>query len=166
MKLLATTILAASLAAAGAVSADIPVNGTPGLHKLATTGWADDKTTMDGVGYAEEGYGVGFDKTGGMPGAFTYTIGNNVDSVELNDFDKNIVEMQLSQARALLGANEFLAPHFLKAWDGSMVIMVAPHTLVDGMVVHGGNVDKDHFIVVTKDGIATRADFSDTYGEL
>ncbi len=156
MKTLTTILAAAAVLSAGAVSsADAVLKPMPsdGLFTLATTGWADD--------YATEGFGTAFDKTGGMPGMFTYTIGNTEGSVELNDFDSNIVEMQLAAARTLLGDNEFLAPHFLKGWDGSLVIMVAPHTLVDGEVIHGGNVNKDHFIVVGVDGSVERFDYSE-----
>ncbi len=150
MKTLTTILATAAVLTAGAVSA-APM-ASDGLHTLANTGWADE--------YSMEGYGVAYDKTGGMPGMFTYTVGNNMDSVALNGFDSDIVEMQLAAARVLLGDAEFLAPHFLKGYDGSLVIMVAPHTLVDGMVVHGGNVHKDHFVVVDKDGNATRYDYS------
>ncbi len=136
-KLLATAaVLAVSASAAFAA----PTLGTNGLHVLANTGWADT--------YAAEGFGKAYDKTGGMPGMFTYDVDSSM----------------LVEARKLLGDNEFLAPHFLKGWDGSVTIMVAPHTLVDGMVVHGGNVNKDHFIVV-KDGMAERFSFSVLYGD-
>ncbi len=145
MKTLTTTIAAIALSATAALAVPMNLSGnmvstplpTDGLFTLATTGWADD--------YAAEGYGKAFDKTGGMPGLFTY------------DVDSSMLE----KARMLLGEGEFLAPHFLKGFDGKVTIMVAPHLLVDGMVVHGGNMNKDHFIVVNVDGDATRFDYSE-----
>ena len=64
-------------------------------------------------------------------------------------------------ATALLMEGEFLAPHYIDNWDGSVDVMVAPHLLKDGMVMKGANVNKDHFIRVDKDGVAMRYSFSE-----
>ena len=91
-----TLITAAILAAVTSTAAVAAPTGTSGLFTLATTGWADD--------YAAEGFGKAYDETGGKwSGMFTYAIDNKA---------------ALAAARTTLGAGEFLAPHFLKGWDG------------------------------------------------
>ena len=135
----------AALIATPAMAMDAPMN-SEGLKALALTGWA---TKM-----AEEGRGASFDKDGGMPGAFTY--------------EGSLMPGEM-EANMLLGEGEFLAPHYLATWDGSRIVMVAPHLIVDGKVVKGANPNKDHFIVVYNAtgemGIpeAVRYDYSMTY---
>ena len=128
------TAIAAAIFSASVFAAPSP---STGLYELATTGWAD--------AYAAEIGGNAYDKTGGMPGKFTY------------DVDK---ELQLSSARELLGEGEFLAPHFAISPKGELTIMVAPHLLVDGEVVKGAG-QPDNFIVVNTFGKAERFDYSD-----
>ena len=108
-----------------------------GLFTLATTGWADVMV--------QEGKGIAYDEIGGKPGAFEY----------VRDFSA-----QEAAAAELLGDGEFTAPHWLVGFDGSFYVMVAPHLFVNGMLMKGANEHKDHFIVVDKDGVATRYDYS------
>ena len=117
----------------------VPYN-TDGLYVLATTGWADDR--------ASEGYGIAYDKTGGKPGAFTY-------------MDSDMMVPGYDAAVKLLAKGEFLAPHYIDNWDGSIDIMVAPHLLADGEVMHGANVFKNHIIRVMADGSAQRFEVED-----
>ena len=127
--------IAATLIAAPAMATPF---ATDGLKVLAETGWADDR--------AAEGYGIAYDKDGGVPGAFTYS---------------GAMVPGYAAATALLMEGEFLAPHYIDNWDGSVDVMVAPHLLKDGMVMKGANVNKDHFIRVDKDGVAMRYSFSE-----
>ena len=117
------------------VAAGVP-GPSAGLKTLAETGWADD--------HAARYNGKAYDNTGGSPAMFTYVVETPWQPA----------------AMALLGEGEFLAPHFSDI-GGTIYIMVAPHLLVDGEVVHGGNVNKDHFIVIYPSGNAERFDYSD-----
>lgn len=101
-------------------------SASEGLYLLATTGSGDVR--------AEEGFGKSYHHTGGKPGAFTYEIDTP----------------WMAAAEALLGEGEFLAPHFLVNWSGDIDIMVAPHLLVDGKVMHGAGPD-DSFIRISAD---------------
>ena len=126
----------ASMAAASFLMA---FGGTPpasdGLQKLATTGYADE--------YAKEIGGMSYDKTGGSPAMFTYDIDTPWQTA----------------AMAMLNQGEFLAPHFAKAQNGIVVVMVAPHLLKDGEVVKMAGPD-DNFIIVYPGGQAYRYDYS------
>ena len=103
-------------------------SASEGLYLLATTGSGDVR--------AEEGFGKSYHHTGGKPGAFTYEIDTP----------------WMAAAEALLGEGEFLAPHFLVNWSGDIDIMVAPHLLVDGKVMHGAGPD-DSFIRISADRV-------------
>lgn len=123
-------VAVAVLAVTAVVGAAVGDRGSEGLKTLATTGFAD--------AYAAEIGGKAYDKTGGKPGAFTYakTVFNGK------------APAALAEAKTLLGAGEFLAPHFAVSADGNTItVMVAPHLLVDGAVVKGAGND-DSFIVV------------------
>jgi len=131
MKNIVLAAVAATLMSTAAFAAPAPSNG---LFTLATTGWADE--------YAGEIGGLAFDETGGKPGMFTYAV-----------------DVDLSPARALMGEGEFLAPHFSIAPNGDVTVMVAPHLFLDGMLMKGANVNKDHFVVISG-GVAERFDYS------
>ena len=122
MKTIMLAAVAATIASTAAF-ATTPMP-TPGLKVLAETGWADDR--------AAEGFGTAYDKTGGMPGAFTY-------------MGTDAMVPGYAAATALLMEGEFLAPHYIQNHDGSVDVMVAPHLLKDGMVMKGANKYKDRF---------------------
>lgn len=132
MKTIISAIALATISATTAMAAPV---ASDGLFTLATTGWADD--------YAAEVGGLAFDEVGGKPGKFEYTVDVNLDP-----------------ARALMGAGEFLAPHFSISPNGDVTVMVAPHLFLDGELMKGANVNKDHFVVISG-GEATRYDYSE-----
>ena len=131
-----STIVAAVAAASffGTPASAAP-SASAGLYTLATTGWAQD--------YAGEVDGLFFDETGGKPGAFEYATPTD-----------------LSLAKTTLGNGEFLAPHFSISPNGDITVMVAPHLFLDGELLKGANVNKDHFVVISG-GEATRYDYSE-----
>ena len=145
-------VLATVAATASFAHSPDNVYASPELATLAQTGWADDFAAANG--------GLAFDETGGMPGMFTYDT-----------------PIDLSAARALLEANEFLAPHFAILPDGSIWVMVAPHLVyadgesyvdadgqidvASGLTLMKGAGPDDNFIVIKADGSADRYDYSD-----
>ena len=133
MKYILSTAAALLIATGANAASQIKSDG---LFTLATTGWADE--------YAAEIGGTAYDKTGGMPGMFTYEV-----------------DTDLSAARAKLKEGEFLAPHFALSSDGTVTVMVAPHLLVNGEVMAKANVQQDNFIVIFPNGKAARYDYSD-----
>lgn len=136
MKMTLAAIAATFAITSAAAAAPAP---SEGLFTLATTGWADSM--------AREGKGTAFDEVGGKPGAFEYA----------KDFS-----VSEALAAELLGEGEFTAPHWLDGFDGKDYIMVAPHLFLDGQLMKGANVNKDHFIVVDPAaGTAVRYDYSD-----